>query len=99
MMILTVTMIDLAYVGISNSPYCMGVTFTAAGSLNGTSCGKEFIKLDNKATAVDREKADQVITTAKGTKIFISYPANVSDVVKQEKINRIYDILTKHKSE
>ena len=50
-------------------------------------------------TAVDREKADQVITTSKGTKIFISYPTNVSDVVKQEKINHIYDILTKHKSE
>ena len=39
------------------------------------------------------------MTTAKGTKIFISYPTDVSDVVKQEKINHIYDILTKHKSE
>ena len=99
MMILIVTMTDPAYSGVSNSPYIMGATFTAAGSLNGRSCGKEFIKLDNKATAVDREKADQVITTAKGTKIFISYPTDVSDVVKQEKINHIYDILTKHKSE
>lgn len=50
-------------------------------------------------TAVDREKADKVITTASGAKVYISYPANVSDVVKQEKINRIYDILTKNKSE
>ena len=43
--------------------------------------------------------ADKVITTAKGTKVFISYPTDVSDVVRQEKINHIYDILTQHKSE
>ena len=46
-----------------------------------------------------REKADKVITTAKGTKVFISYPTDVSDVVRQEKINHIYDILTQHKLE
>ena len=55
--------------------------------------------MNKNDTAVEREKADQIITTAKGTKIFISYPTDVSDVVKQEKINHIYDILTQHKSE
>ena len=44
-------------------------------------------------------RKDKVITTAKGTKVFISYPTDVSDVVRQEKINHIYDILTQHKSE
>ncbi|MBR3418294.1 MAG: hypothetical protein IKG82_06345 [Oscillospiraceae bacterium] len=55
--------------------------------------------MKNNTTASEREKADQVIITDKGTKIIISYPTDVSDVVKQEKINRIYNILTKHKSE
>ena len=55
--------------------------------------------MKNNTTAIERKKADQVITTAKGTKIFISYRTDVSDVVRQEKINHIYDILTKHKSE
>ena len=50
-------------------------------------------------TAIDREKADKVIMNDKGTKIIIKYPVNVSDVTRQEKINHIYDILTKHKSE
>ena len=34
-----------------------------------------------------------------GAKVFIKYPTDVSDVIRQEKINHIYDILTKHKSE
>ena len=55
--------------------------------------------MNNNSTAIEREKADQVIITDKGTKIIISYPTDVSDAVKQEKINHIYDILTKHKSE
>ena len=63
------------------------------------SCGKELFQLDNKTTAVDREKADKVITTDTGAKVFIKYPTDVSDVIRQEKINHIYDILTKHKSE
>ena len=54
---------------------------------------------NENASVAEREKADKVITTAKGTKVFISYPTDVSDVVRQEKINHIYDILTQHKSE
>ena len=37
--------------------------------------------------------------TSDGIRVIVKYPMNVSDVVKQEKINHIYDILTKHKSE
>lgn len=49
--------------------------------------------------AIEREKADKVTVTSDGIKVIVKYPANVSDVVKQEKINHIYDILTEHKSE
>ena len=66
---------------------------------NGTSCRKGQCRTNNNSTVAEREKADKVITTAKGTKVLISYPTDVSDVVRQEKINHIYDILTQHKSE
>ena len=49
-------------------------------------------------TTVEKEKAEKITMTSDGIKVIVTYPANVSDVVKQEKINRIYDILTKHKS-
>lgn len=55
--------------------------------------------MNKTISAADTEKADKVIVTDKGSKIIIRYPTNVSDVVKQEKINHIYDILTRHKSE
>ena len=42
---------------------------------------------------------EKVIMTDNGTKVTIKYSKNVPDVILQEKINRIYDILTKHKSE
>ena len=50
----------------------------------------------NKTENIVNEK---VIITDNGTKVTIKYPENVPDVIRQEKINRIYDILTKHKSE
>ena len=50
-------------------------------------------------TAVDREKAEKITVTSDGIRVIVKYPTNFSDVVKHEKINRIYDILTKHKSE
>ena len=57
------------------------------------------MNMNNNIAAVNRKKADKVIMTDKGTKIIIRYPTNVSNVIRQEKINHIYDILTKHKSE
>ena len=38
-------------------------------------------------------------TTDSGIRVKIKYPENVPEVIRQEKINHIYDILTKHKSE
>ena len=55
--------------------------------------------MKNITTAVEREKADKVTVTSGGIKVIVKYPTNVSDVIRQEKINHIYDILTKHKSE
>ena len=45
-------------------------------------------------TAVDTEKAE--VISDKKIKVKVTYPENVSDVVRQEKINHIYDILSKH---
>ncbi|MBP3250929.1 MAG: hypothetical protein J6M48_11330 [Ruminococcus sp.] len=50
--------------------------------------------MKENVTAVDRKKAD-VISDQK-IKVKVTYPENVSDVVRQEKINHIYDILAKH---
>ena len=47
----------------------------------------------------ENDTNEKVIMTDNGTKVTIKYPENVPDVIRQEKINRIYDILTKHKSE
>ena len=34
----------------------------------------------------------------KSIKVTVTLPENVPDVIRQAKINRIYDILTKHKT-
>ena len=55
--------------------------------------------MNNNITAAEREKADKTTMTSDGIKVIVKYPTNVSDVTRQQKINHIYDILTKHKSE
>ena len=52
--------------------------------------------MKENVTAVDREKAEKITMTSEGYKVIVNYPENVSDVVRQEKINHIYDILAKH---
>ncbi len=42
---------------------------------------------------------EKVIMTDKGIKGIIRYPENVPDVIRQEKINHIYNILKRRKSE
>lgn len=54
--------------------------------------------MKNITTAAEREKAEKTYQTSDGIKVIVKYPANVSDAIKREKINRIYDILTKHRS-
>ncbi len=47
----------------------------------------------------DTAKSTVEYITDSGIRVKIKYPENVSEVIQQEKINHIYDILTKHKSE
>ena len=48
-------------------------------------------------TAVEkREKAEKIMISDTGIKVKITYPDNVPEIIKQAKINRIYDILTKN---
>lgn len=54
--------------------------------------------MKNITTAAERGKAEKTYQTSDGIKVIVKYPPNVSDAVKQKKINRIYDILTKHRS-
>lgn len=54
---------------------------------------------ETTTTAVEREKAANVTVTSDSIKVIVKYPESVSDVIRQEKINHIYDILTRHKSE
>ena len=44
----------------------------------------------NTTSAVDREKAVDYVVD--GIKVKVSYPDNVSDTIKQQKINKMYDI-------
>ena len=56
--------------------------------------------MNKNDTAVEREKADTAISENRnGIKVTVTYPENVPDTIRQEKINRIYDILAKHTSE
>ena len=52
--------------------------------------------LKENVTAIEKEKAEKITTTSDDYKVIVKYPENVSDVVRQEKINHIYDILAKH---
>ncbi len=54
---------------------------------------------ETTTSAVDREKAANVTVNSDSIKVIVKYPESVSDVIRQEKINHIYDILTRHKSE
>ena len=44
----------------------------------------------NTTSAVEREKAVEYV--ADGIRVRVTYPDNVSDTIKQQKINKMYDI-------
>ena len=51
-------------------------------------------------TAVDREKAGTMISDkGKVLKVKVTCPESVHEAIRVAKINRIYDILTKHIAE
>ena len=84
-------------------PFANGKIFQDTDSRkfeNGTSCRKGQCRTNTNTTAVEREKADTAISENRtGVKVSVTYPENVPDTIRQEKINRIYDILAKHTSE
>lgn len=46
----------------------------------------------NTTSAVDREKAVEYV--ANGVKVKVVYPDNISETIRQHKINKMYDIFT-----
>ncbi len=55
--------------------------------------------MNKTITAIDREKAENKLADDSGIRVKITYPENVPEAIRQEKINRIYDILAKHSAE
>jgi len=51
---------------------------------------------ENNKTVTVAEKTAPITDSAIRVKVI--YPENVSDSIRREKINRIYDILSKHKA-
>ena len=60
----------------------------------------ERSNLKETTTAVDREKAGTMISDkSKVLKVKVTCPESVPEAIRVAKINRIYDILTKHIAE
>ncbi len=53
--------------------------------------------MDNKTELLKENKKEKEYIYDNGIKVKVIYPDNVPEVIKQQKINRIYDILTHHK--
>ncbi|MDE7364217.1 MAG: hypothetical protein K2N27_04925 [Ruminococcus sp.] len=51
--------------------------------------------MKNRISNTTSEKSVEYVTDS-GIWVKINYPENVSEVIRQEKINHIYDILTRH---
>ena len=54
--------------------------------------------MDNKTELLKKNKNEKEYISDNGIRVKVIYPDNVPEVIKQQKINRIYDILTRHKS-
>ena len=54
--------------------------------------------MNNKTELLKKNKNEKEYISDNGIKVKVVYPDNVPEVIKQQKINRIYDILTRHKS-
>ena len=60
----------------------------------------ERSNLKETTTAVEREKAGTMISDkGKSLKVKVTCPESVPEAIRAAKINRIYDILTKHIAE
>ena len=54
--------------------------------------------MDSKTEFLKKSKNEKEYISDNGIRVKVVYPDNVPEVIKQQKINRIYDILTRHKS-
>ena len=54
--------------------------------------------MDSKTEVLKKNKHEKEYISDNGIKVKVVYPDNVPEAVKQQKINRIYDILTRHKT-
>ena len=54
--------------------------------------------MDSKTEVLKKNKHEKEYISDNGIRVKVVYPDNVPEVIKQQKINRIYDILTRHKS-
>lgn len=54
--------------------------------------------MDSKTELLKKNKNEKEYISDNGIRVKVVYPDNVPEVIKQQKINRIYDILTRHKS-
>ena len=54
--------------------------------------------MDSKTEFLKKNKNEKEYISDNGIKVKVVYPDNIPEAVKQQKINRIYDILTRHKS-
>ena len=53
---------------------------------------------DKDANGFSERISDSNPASGSGIKVKVSYPENVPEIIRQEKINRIYDILSGKKS-
>ena len=54
--------------------------------------------MDSKTEVLKKSKNEKEYISDNGIRVKVIYPDNVPEAVKQQKINCIYDILTRHKS-
>ena len=55
------------------------------------SCRKGQCKLKNTSAVEKREKAVEYVSD-EGIKVKVTYPDNIPDTIRQQKINKMYDI-------
>ena len=54
--------------------------------------------MDSKTELLKKNKNEKEYISDNGIRVKVIYPDNVPEAIKQQKINRIYDILTRNKS-
>ena len=56
-----------------------------------TELSERIFHIDNKKAVTDKDKTAEYLSH--GVRVKVTYPDNVKDTIRQQKINRLYDIL------